>query len=138
MGQIDNQYTSAAASGAEVLLLQTSGTYCTQGMADVEKGSWHPVVIMSGTCASKGQFFQPLIDQGLTGKDTYTILNLKDPLDPANGSDPFIKTYTDVMTKAGFDPSKSTSRPTTRPRVGRHHPSQSYREHKPGLGGGHS
>ncbi len=105
---LDNQYTSAAASGAEVLLLQTSGTYCTQGMADVEKGSWHPVVIMSGTCASKGQFFQPLIDQGLTGKDTYTILNLKDPLDPANASDPFVKTYTDVMTKAGFDPTKST------------------------------
>jgi branched-chain amino acid transport system substrate-binding protein len=105
---LDNQYTSAAATGADVLLLQTTGTYCTQGMADVEKGSWHPTVIMSGTCASKGQFFQPLIDQGLTGKDTYTILNFKDPLDPANASDPFIQTYDQVMTKAGLDPTKST------------------------------
>ena len=77
-------------------------------MADIEKGSWHPVVIMSGTCALKGQFFQPLIDQGLTGKDTYTILNLKDPLDPANANDPFIQTYMDVMKKAGLDPTKST------------------------------
>ena len=39
---IDNQYTSAAATGADVLLLQTTGVYCTQGMADVEKGSWKP------------------------------------------------------------------------------------------------
>ena len=49
---LDNQYTSAAATGADVLLLQTTGTYCTQGMADVEKGSWHPTVIMSATCGS--------------------------------------------------------------------------------------
>src|SRR5205085_1579297 len=34
---IDNQYTSAAASGADTLLLETTGVYCTQGMADVEK-----------------------------------------------------------------------------------------------------
>ncbi len=105
---LDNVYTSAAATGADVLLLQTSGTFCTQGMADVEKGSWHPTVIMSGTCASKGQFFQPLLDQGLTGKDTYTILNFKDPLDPANASDPIVVLYNDVMKKAGLDPTKST------------------------------
>ena len=105
---IDNQYTSAAASGADVLLLQTTGTYCTQGMADVEKGSWHPTVILSGTCASKNQFFKPLIDQGLTGKDTYTILGGKDPLDPALANDPLIVAYKDVMTKAGLDPNKST------------------------------
>ena len=63
---------------------------------------------MSGTCASKGQFFQPLLDQGLTGKDTYTILNFKDPLDPANASDPIVVAYNDVMKKAGLDPTKST------------------------------
>ena len=42
------------------------------------------MVIMSGTCASLNQFFQPLIDQGLTGKDTYLIQTFKDSTDPAN------------------------------------------------------
>jgi branched-chain amino acid transport system substrate-binding protein len=105
---IDNQYTSAAASGADVLLLQTTGTYCTQALADVEKGSWHPTVILSATCASKNQFFKPLVDQGLTGKDTYTVLYYKDPLDPAYATDPFITTYKDVLTKAGLDSNKTT------------------------------
>jgi branched-chain amino acid transport system substrate-binding protein len=105
---IDNQYTSAAASGADVLLIQTTGTYCTQLLADVEKGSWHPTVILSATCASKNQFFKPLIDQGLTGKDTYTVQYLKDPLDPALANDPYIVAYKDVLTKAGLDPNKST------------------------------
>jgi branched-chain amino acid transport system substrate-binding protein len=105
---IDNEYTSAAGTGADVLLLQTTGTYCTQAMADVEKGSWHPVVILSATCQSKNQFFQPLIQQGLTGKDTYTVLYYKDPLDPALASDPFIVAYNDIMKKAGLDPNKTT------------------------------
>jgi branched-chain amino acid transport system substrate-binding protein len=105
---IDNQYTSAAATGAEVLLLQTTGTYCTQALADVEKGSWHPVVILSATCQSKNQFFAPLIQQGLTGKDTYTVLYVKDPLDPALANDPIIVAYNDIMKKAGLDPTKST------------------------------
>jgi len=105
---VDNQYTSAAASGADVLLIQTAGTFCTQALADVEKGSWHPTVILSATCGFKNQVFQPLIDQGLTGKDTFTIVYYKDALDPANAKDPYISTYFDVLTKAGLDPSKST------------------------------
>jgi branched-chain amino acid transport system substrate-binding protein len=105
---VDNQYTSAAASGADVLLLQTTGTFCTQALADVEKGSWHPVVLLSATCQSKNQFFQPLIQQGLTGKDAYTVLYYKDPLDPAYANDPYIVAYNDIMKKAGLDPSKTT------------------------------
>ncbi len=34
---LDNQFTTLAASGAEVLLLETSGAFCTQAMADLEK-----------------------------------------------------------------------------------------------------
>jgi len=105
---IDNQYTSAAASGADTLLLETTGVYCTQGMADVEKGSWKPTVIMSETCASVNQFFQPLIDQGLTGKDTLIIQNYKDVQDPANANDPIVKAYHEQMTKQGLDANKTT------------------------------
>jgi branched-chain amino acid transport system substrate-binding protein len=105
---VDNQYTSAAATNADVLLLQTSGTFCTQGMAAVEKGSWKPTVIMSLTCGSINQFFQPLLDQGLSGKDTYLIQTVKDVNDPANANDPVIKTYNEITTKAGHDPKKTT------------------------------
>ena len=67
-----------------MLLLETSGAFCTQAMADVEKQTtWKPLVIMSATCGSLNQFFKPLIDQGLTGKDTYLIQNFKDVNDPA-------------------------------------------------------
>jgi branched-chain amino acid transport system substrate-binding protein len=106
---IDNQYTTVAATGADVLLLQTTGTYCTQGMADVEKGaSWKPKVIMSATCASLTQFFKPLIDQGLTGKDTYIVQYLKDVNDPAMAADPIVKLFKDTLTAQGLDPKQST------------------------------
>jgi hypothetical protein len=91
-----------------VLLLQTTAVYCTQGMADVEKGSWKPVVIMSETCASLNQFFQPLIDQGLTGKDTYLLQGFVDPVDPKNANLPIVKAYQDIMKTAGLDPTKTT------------------------------
>ena len=76
---LTNQFTTLAASGADVLLLETTGAFCVQAMAEVEKQTtWKPIVIMSGTCAQPGQFFQPLIDQGLTGANTYLIQNYKD------------------------------------------------------------
>jgi branched-chain amino acid transport system substrate-binding protein len=105
---IDNQYTSAAASGADTLILQTTGAYCTQGMGDVEKGAWKPTVIMSATCASLNQFFQPLVDQGLSGKDTYLIQTFKDVIDPANANDPIVKAYIDQSKKDGLDYTKTT------------------------------
>ena len=106
---LDNQFTTLASSGADVLLLETSGAYCTQAMAAIEKQTtWKPLVIMSGTCASLNQFFKPLIDQGLTGKDTYLIQNFKDVNDPANQDDPIIKLYHDTLTAQGLDPKVST------------------------------
>ena len=72
-----------------MLLLETSGAFCTQAMANLEKQTaWKPLVIMSGTCGSLNQFFKPLIDQGLTGDGTYLILNYKDVNDPANARRP--------------------------------------------------
>jgi len=71
---LDNQFTTLANSGADVLLLETTGAFCTQAMAAVEKQTtWKPTVIMSATCASVAQFFKPLVDQGLTGQGTQVI-----------------------------------------------------------------
>ncbi len=106
---LDNQFTTLAQSGAEVLLIETSGSFCTQAMADVEKQTnWHPLVIMSLTCGSLNQFFKPLIDQGLTGKDTYLILTGKDVNDPKNQSDPAVIDYKQTLTAQGLDPNLTT------------------------------
>jgi branched-chain amino acid transport system substrate-binding protein len=101
---LDNQFTTLANSGADVLLLETSGAFCTQAMAAIEKQTtWKPLVIMSETCGSLNQFFQPLIDQGLTGAGTYLLQNFKDINDPANQSDPIVQLYQKVMTEQGLD-----------------------------------
>jgi len=49
-----------------------------------------------------------LIDQGLTGKDTYLIQNFVDVTDPKNANLPIVKAYQDIMKQAGLDASKST------------------------------
>ena len=78
-------------------------------MAAVEKQTdWHPLVIMSLTCGSLNQFFKPLIDQGLTGKDTYLILTGKDVNDPKNQSDPGVVDYKTTLTSQGLDPNLTT------------------------------
>jgi branched-chain amino acid transport system substrate-binding protein len=106
---LTNQFTTLASKKSDVLLIETSGAFCTQAMAEVEKeATWHPLVIMSSTCGSLNQFFQPLIDQGLTGKDTYLIQYFKDPLDPANANDPFIAQYYKETAAQGLDPKQTT------------------------------
>ena len=78
-------------------------------MAAVEKqADWHPLVIMSATCASLNQYFKPLIDQGLTGNGTYIVISAKDVLDPANANNEFIKLYHDTLAAQGLDPKLST------------------------------
>jgi branched-chain amino acid transport system substrate-binding protein len=105
---LTNQFTSLAASGAEVLLIQTTGAFCTQAMGEVEKGSWKPLVIMSGTCGSLTQFFQPLIDQGLTGAGTHIIQTFKDVNDEAYADDEFVQLYHETLTAQGLDSTQST------------------------------
>ena len=105
---LTNLFTSLAATDAEVLLIQTSGAFCTQAMSEVEKGAWKPLVIMSGTCQSLSQFFQPLIDQGLTGEGTYLIQTFKDVNDVATADDEFVKLYHETVDAQGLDSKQTT------------------------------
>ncbi len=106
---LTNQFTTLAATKADVVLLETTGAFCTQAMSEIEKNTtWKPIVIMSGTCGSVAQFFKPLVDQGLTGANTYIIQNFKDVNDPANASDPFIQLYQKTLTAQGLDPKQTT------------------------------
>ncbi len=106
---LDNQFTTLANSGADVLLLETTGAFCTQAMAAIEKQTtWKPLVIMSGTCMSLAQFFKPLVDQGLTGQGTRSIQTFKDVNDPALADDPIVQLYQKTITEAGLDPKQTT------------------------------
>ena len=61
-----------------MLLIQNTGSFCTQALGEVEHATWQPVVIISGTCGSLTQFFPPLIGQGLTGAGAHIIQSFKD------------------------------------------------------------
>ncbi|MET0459271.1 MAG: ABC transporter substrate-binding protein [Ilumatobacteraceae bacterium] len=107
--ELTNQFTTMAASGADVLLIETTGAFCTQAMAEVEKNpDWNPIVIMSGTCQSLSQFFQPLIDQGLTGEGTHIMQYAKDVNDVAFADEDFVKLFHETATAQGLDSSQTT------------------------------
>ena len=91
------------------MLLETSGTFCTQAMAEIEKNAeWNPIVISSATCASLSQFFQPLIDQGLTGEGTYLIQYIKDVNDAAFADDEFVQLFHETLKAQGLDDTQTT------------------------------
>ena len=105
---VTNQMTNIEASLPDVILLQTTAVFCTQGMAEVEKRNLPSKVMMSATCGSLGQFFKPLIDQGLTGKNTYIIQTFKDVMDKEWENDPFVKLYHATLKGQGLDPAQTT------------------------------
>jgi branched-chain amino acid transport system substrate-binding protein len=106
---LTNQFTTLAATNADVVLIETSGVFCTQALSELERNtSWNPIVIMSGTCASLSQFFQPLIDQGLTGEGTNLIQYVKDVNDPAFADDEFVKLFHSTLKEQGLDSKQTT------------------------------
>jgi branched-chain amino acid transport system substrate-binding protein len=105
---LTNQFTNIEAVLPDVVLLATTGTFCTQSMAELEKRGFKGKVMMSGTCGSLSQFFKPLIDQGLTGRDTYILNYLKDINDSEWQADPFVKLVKATLKAQGLDPDQST------------------------------
>jgi branched-chain amino acid transport system substrate-binding protein len=106
---LNNQFTTMAATNAQVVLIETSGVFCTQAMAELEKNkSWKPIVIMSSTCSSLSQFFQPLIDQGLSGAGTHIIQYFKDVNDQAFADDEFVKLFHATAKSQGLDDKQTT------------------------------
>ena len=103
---LDNQFTTLAAVGRrgaadrDVRARSAPRRWPTSR----SRPNWHPLVIMSLTCGSLNQFFKPLIDQGLTGKDTYLILTGKDVNDPKNQSRPGGRRLQDDAHRAGPRP----------------------------------
>jgi branched-chain amino acid transport system substrate-binding protein len=106
---LTNQFTTMAATKADVLLVETSGAFCTQAMSELEKNpDWKPVVIISGTCQSLSQFFQPLIDQGQTGAGVHLVTYVKDVNDQAWANDPEVQKFHEVAKAQGLDDKQTT------------------------------
>ena len=105
---LTNQFTNIEAKAPDVILIQTTAVFCTQSMAEIEKRALKAKVMMSSTCGSLSQFFKPLVDQGLTGKDTYIIQTYKDVNDALWQGDDFIKLFHEQAKAGGLDDKQST------------------------------
>jgi branched-chain amino acid transport system substrate-binding protein len=106
---LTNNFTTMAATKADVVLIETTGAFCTQAMSELEKqADWKPISIMSGTCGSLSQFFQPLIDQGQTGAGTHIVQYVKDVNDQAFANDPEVQKFHEVAKAQGLDDKQTT------------------------------
>lgn len=101
---IQNQITSAAATRADVVVINDAGTFCTQALAGIERSSWKPVVITAQPCAQIPTTYGPLREQGLTGNGTNVIRYYYAPTD----SDADDREFADLMLRTlrggGLDP----------------------------------
>ena len=61
------------------------------------------MVIASGTCVGLSSNFKPLIDQGLTGQNTFWVQYLKDVNDEEFKNDDFVKLYHATAKGQGLD-----------------------------------
>jgi branched-chain amino acid transport system substrate-binding protein len=101
---LDNQFTTLSASKADALVLESSGTFCTQALAAVEKSTnWKPIFILPTACGATS-IFQPLIDQGLTGNGAYLVQSTLQVNDPSVADTPFTKAYYQFLPTVGLDP----------------------------------
>ncbi len=105
---VTNQITNMLSELPDVILLETTGAFCTQAMGELERNGFKGKVMMSATCGSISQFFQPLIGQGLTGEGTYIIQTFKDVNDKEFADDPFVKLFHTTAKAQGLDDTQST------------------------------
>jgi branched-chain amino acid transport system substrate-binding protein len=104
---LDNQVTTAAATGADVAILPQAGTLCTAGMAGIERSSWKPTVIVGNACSGISTVFAPLQKQGLTGNGSHVVRYYYFPTDNDNPNTAFTQTYTKVVSQQGLDPNNA-------------------------------
>lgn len=97
---IQNQVTSAAATNAQVAVIEDAGTFCTEGIGEIQKSSWKPQVIVGNACAQISTTFAPLEKQGLTGNGTHVVRYYYAPTTADNANKKFA-TLEEKQLKAG-------------------------------------
>jgi branched-chain amino acid transport system substrate-binding protein len=104
---IENQITSAAATKADVVLLNTAGAFCIQGLEGIEKSSWEPLIISGNACAQISTTYAPLAKQGATGNGSQVIRYYYAPTDPDADDPEFAQLLSDTVEAQGLDPANA-------------------------------
>jgi len=87
---LSNEVTQILASNPDVILAETTATFCTNLMKLARQGGFTGPIMLSATCQSVQNFVAPA---GEAAAEAYTIVTQKDPSDPAFADDPEMKQY---------------------------------------------
>jgi branched-chain amino acid transport system substrate-binding protein len=91
---VTSQVTSLAATGADAVILGTTGLACPNALNAIQSTTWDPVIFITGTCANP--LLMGLAEPGAAdGVNSGTFL--KDPLDPQWQDDDAMREYLDGM-----------------------------------------
>ncbi len=92
---VSSQMTSLASSGADTFFDGATLLACPAALNSAAQAKWKPLTWVSSTCTSKTL----LGLAGASAQGVYSYVNLLDPLNPANNSDPAMKLYKDTVKK---------------------------------------
>ena len=87
---LSNEVTQLLAAGPDVIIGGTTSTFCTSLMTLARQGGFTGPIINSYTCQAIEQFMVPA---GEAAANVHTLVELKDPADPAFADDPAIQQY---------------------------------------------
>lgn len=95
---VTDQITTLSATGADALVLGTTGVPCSQSMAAVDASSWQPLTYIHGGCQSIATYFTP-VDPAGEG-----VIVAQTQKDVSIQGDPAIEKAKEVLEAAGIDP----------------------------------
>jgi len=95
---LSNEVTQILAANPDVILGETTSTFCTNLMKLARQGGFTGPIIISATCQSAQNFVAPA---GEAAAEVYTIVVQKDPSDPAYADDEGMKQYMDDVAQFG-------------------------------------
>ena len=100
---LSNEVTQLLAAGPDIIIGGTTSTFCTNLMTLARQGGFTGPILNSYTCQAIEQFMVPA---GEAAANVHTIVQLKDPADPAYAEDENVQQYiADVQQYgAGVDP----------------------------------
>jgi len=93
---LNNEITSLLTAAPDVILGETTSTFCTELMKQARQGGFEGEIMLSATCASVSQFWTPA---GEAAEEGYILGAQKDPSDPQYKDDPAMKQYFADMAK---------------------------------------
>jgi ABC-type branched-subunit amino acid transport system substrate-binding protein len=100
---LSNEVTQLLAAGPDIIIGGTTSTFCTSLMTLARQGGFTGPIINSYTCQAIEQFMVPA---GEAAANVHTLVQLKDPADPAYADDPDVQQYLADVAEfgAGVDP----------------------------------